>query len=83
MDITPATSSKSLAKNTTFDNSLLIADAYSNIPKLYWMENITTEEVMDKIDMLQARYWNVDEFSWWNTEIIQTYTGTQFIPKEF
>ena len=30
---------------------LLIIDAYSKIPKLYGMENITTEEVMDKLDM--------------------------------
>ena len=40
-------------------------DDYSNIPKLYGMENITTEEVMDKIDMFQARFGKVDEFFWW------------------
>ena len=31
-------------------------DAYFKIPKLYGMENITTEEVMDKLDMFQARF---------------------------
>ena len=34
--------------DTTFSNYLLIVDAYSKIPKLYGMEKITTEEVMDK-----------------------------------
>ena len=43
MDIIPATPSKHLTKKTTFSNYLLVVDAYSNIPKLYGMENITTE----------------------------------------
>ena len=47
MDIIPATSSKFLTKDTTFDNNLLIVDVYSNIPKLYVMENINTEEVIE------------------------------------
>ena len=37
-----------------FSNYLLIVDAYSKIPKLYGMENITTAEVMDKLDMFQS-----------------------------
>ena len=48
MDIIPYTAPKSLTNDTTFSNYLLIVDAYSNIPKLYGMENITTAEVMDK-----------------------------------
>ena len=51
MYIIPSTAPKSLTSNTTFYNYLLIIDAYSNIPKLYGMEKITTEEVMDKLDM--------------------------------
>ena len=39
-------------------------------------ENITTEEVMDKLDMFQARFGEVDEFGWWGMEIIQTHTDT-------
>ena len=39
------------------------------------MENITTEEVLDKLDMFQSRYRKVDEFGWWNLEIIQTDSG--------
>ena len=42
MDIIPAISSQSLAKYTAFDNNLLIVDAYSKLPKLYGMENLTT-----------------------------------------
>ena len=54
MDIIPSTALKSLTCGTTFSNYLLIVDAYSKIPKLYGMEKITTEEVMDKLDMLQS-----------------------------
>ena len=57
MDIIPSTASKSLTSATTFSNYLLIFDAYSKIPKLYGMEKITTEEVMDKLDMFQSRFW--------------------------
>ena len=55
MDVIPATSPKSLTNDTNFKNYLLIVDAYSKIPKLYVMENITTEEVLDKLDMFQSR----------------------------
>ena len=48
MDIIPATSSKSLTKETSFSNYLLIVDAITKIPKRYGMENITTEEFIDK-----------------------------------
>ena len=34
------------------------------------MENITTEEVMDKLDMFQERFRKVDEFGWWDMERI-------------
>ena len=47
------------------------------------MENITTEEVMDKLDMFQARFGKVDEFGWWYMEIIKTDAGTQFNSKFF
>ena len=63
-DIIAATSYKSLTKENTFSNYLLIVDAYSKITKIHLMENITTEEVMDKLDRIQARYGKVDEFGW-------------------
>ena len=50
MDVIPATSPKSLTNDTNFKNYLLIVDAYSKIPKLYGMENITTEEVLPNLD---------------------------------
>ena len=60
MDIIPSTSSKSLTKYTTFDNDLLIMDAYSKLPRLYGMKNITTDEVMDTLDMFQEIFVKVD-----------------------
>ena len=51
MNIITSTAPKSLTCDTTFSNYLLIVDAYSKIPKLCVMEKITTEEVMDKLDM--------------------------------
>ena len=61
-DIVIDISSKSFAQDTTFANYLLIVDAYSKIPRLYGMENITTEEVMDKLDIFQSRLGKLDEF---------------------
>ena len=60
MDIIPAISCKSLTKYTNFSNYLLILDDSSKIPKLYGMENITTEEVLNKLDMFQSRSGKVD-----------------------
>ena len=62
MDIIPSTAPNVLTSDTTFSNYLLIVDAYSKIPKLYGMEKITTEEVMDKLDMFQSRFWEIDQF---------------------
>ena len=56
MDIIPSTAPTSLTSDTTFSNYLLIIYACSKIPKLYGLEKITTEEVMDKLDMLQSRF---------------------------
>ena len=41
------------------------------------MEIITTEEVMDKSDIFQARFRKIDKFGWWDLEIISADTGTQ------
>ena len=80
MDILPSTSPKSLTSDTTFYNYLLIVDAYSRIPKLYSMEKITTEEVMDKQDMFQSIFGKIDKFGWWYLERISADAGTQFTP---
>ena len=66
MDIGPSTSPKSLTNDTTFSNDFLIVDAYSKIPKLYGIENITTAEVMEKLDMFQSRLGKMDQFDWWD-----------------
>ena len=83
MDTIPSTAPKSLTIDTTFPNSLLIVDAYSKIPKLYGMDNITTEEFLDKLDMSQSRFRKMDQFGWWALERISSDAGTQFTPKEF
>ena len=51
MDIIPSTAPKLLTSDTTFSNYFLIVDAYSKTPKLYGMDKITTEEVIDYLDM--------------------------------
>ena len=60
MDIIPATAPKSLTSDTTFSNYLLIVVAYSDIPKFYGMEKISTEEVMDNLNMFQSRFGKID-----------------------
>ena len=52
--IIPATAPKRLTSDTNFSNYILIVDAYSKIPKICGMDKITTEEVMEKLDMLQS-----------------------------
>ena len=42
------------------------------------MEKITTEEVMDKLDMFQSRSGKIDKFGWWDLEIISADAGTHF-----
>ena len=58
-------------------------DAYYKLTELYGIENITNEEVMDKLDIFQARYGKIDKFGWWDMDRIQTDTGKKFTSKEF
>ena len=83
MNIIPSTAPKTLTGDTTFSNYLLTVFSYSKIPKVYGMEKITTEEVMDKLDMFQSRFGKIDEFGWWDLERISADTGTQFTSTEF
>ena len=83
MDNISATAPKSLTNDTKFSNYLLIVDAYSKIPKLYGIENITTTEVMDKLDMFQSRLRKIDQFGWWGLERISADAGTHFNLTEF
>ena len=83
MDIIPSTAPKSLTSDTTFSNYLLIVYAYSNIPKVYGMDNITTVEVMDKLDMFHSIFGKIDQFGWWDLERISADAGTQFTSTEF
>ena len=47
------------------------------------MENITTAEVMDKLDMFQSRFGHFDQFGWWDLERISADAGTQFTLTDF
>ena len=72
-----------MTSDTNVSNYLLIVDAYSKITKLHGMEKITTEEVMDKLDMFQPRFGKIDQFGWWNLERISADAGTQFTSTDF
>ena len=78
MDIVPSTAPKSLSSDTNVSNYLLIVDAYSKIQKSYGMKKITTEDVTDKLDMLQSKFGKIDQFGWWDLERISADAGTQF-----
>ena len=75
MDVITSTAPESLTSDTTFYNYLLIVNAYSKIPKLYGTEKITTEEVMNKLDIFQSIFGKIDEFRWWDLEIISADAG--------
>ena len=62
MDIIPSTAPKRLTSEPTFSIYLLIVDAYSKTPKLYGIDKITTEEVIDNMDMFQNRLGEIDKF---------------------
>ena len=47
------------------------------------MKNITTEEVLDKLDMFQSRFGKIDQFGWWDLERISADSGTQFTLAKF
>ena len=47
------------------------------------MDNITTEEVLEKLDMFQYRFGKIDQFGWWDLEIISADAGTQFTRTNF
>ena len=83
MDIILATKPKVLTSETTFSNDLLIDDVYSKIPNLYGMERIITEEAMYRVDMFQSRFIKIDEFGWWDLEIISADSVKQFTSTEF
>ena len=47
------------------------------------MENVFTEELIDKLDMFQSRSGKTDEFGWWDLERISVNAGSQFTSTEF
>ena len=55
-------STQILTSNTTFPIYILIVYAYSKTPKIYGTDKITTEEIIDKLDMFQSIFEKIDEF---------------------
>ena len=47
------------------------------------MEKITTEEVMEKLDMFQSIFGEMDQFGCWYLERISADEGMQFTSTEF
>ena len=47
------------------------------------MEKIYTEQVIDKLDMLQSRFGRIDKFCCWDLERILADSGSQFTFTEF
>ena len=47
------------------------------------MENIPTEEVMDKLDIFPSVFGKIDKFGRWDLEIISEYAGLQFTSTDF
>ena len=47
------------------------------------MDNITTEEVMEKLDRFQSRFGKIDPLGWWDLERISADAGTQFTLTQF
>ena len=47
------------------------------------MEKITIKEVMDKFNMFQSIFGKINEFGWWDLEIISSDAGKKFTFTEF
>ena len=47
------------------------------------MEKITTEEIMDKLDIFQSRSGKIYQFGLWDLERISADAGTQFTSTYF
>ena len=83
MDIIWSIASKILEKTLLLINYHLIVDAYSKFTRIYGMESMSAEDIMDKLYMFQAISGKLYEFGWWDLERIQTDTGMQFTSMEF
>ena len=83
IDIIPASVPIFLTSDRTLSNYLLIVNTYSILLKLYGMEKITTEEVMDDLDMLQSKFGMIEEFGWRDLEIFSADSGSQSTSTKF
>ena len=47
------------------------------------MDKITTEEVIEKLDMFQSISGKIDKLGWWDLERISSDAGMQFTSTDF
>ena len=47
------------------------------------MDIITTQKVMDKLDIFLYKFGKIDKFGWWDLEIISADADTKFTSTEF
>ena len=82
MYIIPSKAPKCLISDKIF-NYILVVDACSKTSKLYGTEKFSAEKVIDKLDMFQSRFGKIDEFGWWDLEIISADAGKKFTSTNF
>ena len=56
---------------------------HNNNSQTFAMKRVTSEEVVEKLDMFQARFGKIDGFVWWHLERISADVGMQFTSMEF
>ena len=49
----------------------------------YGMEKISTETIMDRLDMFQSVFKKIDEFGWWDLKRNLADAGSKFTSTEF
>ena len=83
MDIILYPCKKGLTARSSFENYLLVVDAYSRVPRLYGLEETTTAEVMDFLDVFIAEFGKVDQFGWVDIDRLRADAGPQFTSEDF
>ena len=66
MDIIPAPHKSSFDPDCDLSNYLLIDNTYSRMSRLYGLNEIHSEAVMDKIEKFVVSYGRGNRFGWWN-----------------
>ena len=71
IEVIAAIASNSLTSETSFLIIFLLLIHTQKFQISYGTERISTEEVMDKLDIFQYGFGKIDEFGWWYLKILQ------------